>query len=75
MPMKWVSLMSKEREFDCFEDELESLANRAFSIIEIIEVANISEPLFILARRKLLNLGNDVLRLKDKYEVGDKDVK
>lgn len=74
MPTKWVSLMSKEREFDYFEDELESLANRAFSIIEIIEVANISEPLFILARRKLLNLGNDVLRLKDKYEVGDKDV-
>lgn len=57
--------------FESYEDELKHLANSAFSIIELVEVADISEQSFKIIRKRLLNLGNNILRLEGKYKVGD----
>lgn len=56
-------------EFRTFEEEINHLGNGAFSIIELVEVAGLEENQFKLIRKRLLNLGNDILRLKDKYKV------
>lgn len=70
--MKWLVMkMDKQPVFDSIESEAEHLANRAFSIIDLVEVADISEQSFILIRKKLLNLGNDIKRLPTKHKVGD----
>lgn len=52
------------------KDEIDNIANKAFSIIELVEVSGISQQSFLLIRKKLLNLGNDIKRLSEK--VGEK---
>lgn len=66
-----MELVNKEHVFNSIDDELEHLANKAFSIIELVEVAGIKEQSFLLIRKKLLNLGNDIKRLTSRYKVGD----
>ena len=68
--MKWVIQVDGNIRIE-LEGEVEILARKAFAIIELVEVTNISEPSFMLIRRKLLNLGNDIRRLCDVDEVGD----
>lgn len=55
--------MSDKKEID-----LQHLANRAFNIIELIEIAGISNPSFSIIRKKLLDLGNDIKRLDQRKE-------
>lgn len=53
--------------------EFNELSVRAFSIIELIEVAGLSDISFTIVRKKLLDLGNDILRLGDRVLKGDDD--
>jgi len=46
-------------------DEYESLSKRIFSLIELIELAGVKGEEFKILRRRILNAGNDVLRLMD----------
>lgn len=46
-------------------NELKLLANRAFNIIEILEVSELKQTAFTVVRKKLLDLGNDILRLEE----------
>jgi hypothetical protein len=41
----------------------EILASKAFGIIELIEMAEINDTQFKIIRKKLLDLGNDIIRL------------
>lgn len=44
-------------------NQYEKLAQQAFNIISLLEVCNISDKNFMILRKKLLDLGNDILRL------------
>lgn len=44
------------------------LAHMAFHLIELVEAAGISGQSHALIRKKLLNLGNDILRLPVKED-------
>jgi hypothetical protein len=46
---------------------LEKLSKDAFDIIELIEVAGVEGTSFNIIRKRLLDLGNDILRL-DKWQ-------
>ena len=62
----------KEPIFESAKDECKYLASKAFHIIELVEVAGVKGASFDLIRKKLLNLGNDIIRMADKsYEAGD----
>jgi len=52
-------------------EEIKHLSNRTFALIELVELAGISDHSFMLIRKKILNLGNDILRLEEK--IGNKD--
>lgn len=64
---------SKKPTFKDLSEEVQYLANKAFSLIELIEVAGVPEQSFSLIRKKILNLGNDILRLEGKYKAGEID--
>lgn len=64
---------SKQPTFNTIEEEVEYLANKTFAVIELVEVTGVPEQSFSLIRKKLLNLGNDIKRLPQKYKVGDID--
>lgn len=49
-----------------FQDECNRLGDKAFSIIELVEVAGVPKSSFDIIRKKLLDLGNDVKRLPEK---------
>jgi hypothetical protein len=48
------------------ENELKNLATRTFSIIELVEMLDIPDKNFLLIRKKLLDLGNDIVRVAEK---------
>lgn len=61
-----------EPEFNSIDEECKYLASKAFHIIELVEVAGIKGASFDLIRKKLLNLGNDIIRMGEKqYGAGD----
>lgn len=45
------------------KDEKALLAKRAFDIIQLLEMTEITDKSFNVIRKKLLDLGNDILRL------------
>ncbi len=47
------------------DKELEQVATKIFSIIEFVEVSGISGASFQVIRKKLLDAGNDILRLRE----------
>lgn len=55
-----------KQEFNTIQEEANHLGSKAFSIIELVEVAGVSEQSFEIIRKKLLNLGNDIIRLGEK---------
>ena len=59
--------MAKNHVFNSLQDECNHLGSKAFSIIELVEVSNIPKASFEIIRKKLLNLGNDIIRLADKH--------
>lgn len=46
-------------------DVYEEIAKKTFSLIELIELSGIKGQEFLILRRKILNIGNDILRLGD----------
>lgn len=46
------------------------LAKRAFDIIQLLEMTEIASKPFNVIRKKLLDLGNDILRLEDTEDGG-----
>jgi hypothetical protein len=61
-----------EPNFESRDEECKHLASKTFHIIELVEVAGVKGASFDLIRKKLLNLGNDIIRMGDKsYEAGD----
>ncbi len=65
-----INVVNKSK-FSSLEERLKYLSNKTFSVIELIEVAGISEQSFKLIRKKLLDIGNDIKRLEDDYRVGE----
>ncbi|WP_336786950.1 hypothetical protein [Paenibacillus sp. MMO-177] len=64
--------MTQPHNHETIQDECEYLGSKAFSIIELVEVAGVSPKNFEIIRKKLLNLGNDIKRLGDKYAPPEK---
>ena len=51
------------------KDRLHDMACKAFQIIELVEASGVNEKSFKIIRKRLLDLGNDIIRLDE--EEGD----
>lgn len=58
-------------QFKSINEECDNLGSRAFSVIELVEIAGVSPSSFEIIRKKLLNLGNDIKRVGEKYSPSD----
>lgn len=45
------------------KDKLHDMAMQAFHIIELVEASGVNDKSFKIIRKRLLDLGNDILRL------------
>ena len=50
------------------DKDIKKLANDTFALIDLVEISGIEKQKFLLIRKKLLDLGNNILRYGEKHE-------